>query len=96
MAASATMKEADSFLPALTQSLSELNAQPTMPTAEFCRAMSLILPVFDHLGAPCRPLTFRRPHLTDRVSSSSALSPAATSRAAVLLIAVRALRCLAS
>ncbi len=51
----AKMTEVDSFLPALTQSLSELNAQPAMPTAEFCRAMSLILPVFDHLGAPCRP-----------------------------------------
>ena len=59
MAAAGSMTGADSFLPALTQSLSELNAQPAMPTAEFCRAMSLILPVFDHLGAQCRPLAFR-------------------------------------
>ena len=45
------MGSVDSFLPALTKSLAGLNAQPEMPTADFCNAMALILPVFDHLGA---------------------------------------------
>ena len=71
-ASAAAMTDADSFLPALTKSLSELNAQPAMPTAEFCRAMSLILPVFDHLGAPCRPLSlFADPIFCDHFSSSA-------------------------
>ena len=64
------MKETDSFLPALTKSLSELNAQPAMPTAEFCHAMSLILPVFDHLGPPVQAVPL--PSASYGVSSSPA------------------------
>lgn len=44
------MASDDRFLPKLTQSLDVLEGQNQMPTEDFCAAMSLILPVFDHLG----------------------------------------------
>ena len=55
------MGSVDSFLPALTKSLAGLNAQQDMPTADFCQAMALILPVFDHLGAPVSGPHVRQP-----------------------------------
>ena len=81
----ATMKDADSFLPALTKSLSELNAEPEMPTAQFCHAMSLILPVFDHLGAPLQAPHLHQPRPNDVSSSLHGAITCARGRALPLL-----------
>jgi len=53
----ATMEQAKAagqpFLPQLTESFTKLQQDTKMDTGVFCEAMSLILPVFDSLGAIC-------------------------------------------
>ena len=39
------------FLPTLAERFTRLQQDTQLRTAGFCEAMSLILPVFDHLGA---------------------------------------------